>query len=992
MKPEHRQEAEQLFNAALEQEPAKRAAFLAKASVGDEAVRIEAERLLARQSGSEGFIEPPAIKVVTRGAAADIGSAKISAPIIDRTVSHYGIIEPTPGTTQSMPMRSAKIAAKTLPAHDRAREAKSDLVGITLQHYYVIEKIGEGGMGVVYRCWDEHLRRDVAIKVLPAGTLSDESTRKRFRREAQALARLNHPNIESVYDFDSQDGLDFLVMEYVPGTTLDKRLAERPLPEKEILQLTSQLADGMAAAHAQGIVHCDLKPGNLVVTPTGRLKILDFGLARLLRPSGPEETTASSSVYQGAGGTLSYMSPEQLTEPSIDSRSDIYSTGVVLYEMATGGLPFKASLPTALVNDIINKPPPLPRDRRTDLSPRLQDMILKCLEKDAENRYQSAKELLVDLRRLSSPSTPMLAAESQKHSVVVNSKLLALSMLGLAVVIAGFFWINSYFRQGLPDYKPYQVTTSAGWEGEPALSPNGTLIANTSNASGNLQIYVTDVRKGTTLCLTKDRADKSHPSWFPDGSAIAFGKERNGTPEIWETNPLGGGERLLLSNARSPAISPDGKYIAFCRMENGYFRVEVASLSNPGECRILTGDKGGLWDHCDPAWSPDGKQICYWTRHGLWTVPAGGGSAQRLTGDTEQDFEPVWDPAGRYIYFSSFRGGTLAIWRVGVHAGQPERITVGTGSESHPTISLDGKRFGYATGMAGRHGVFLDRRSGKQTVIPAAESEFMASVAPHGDRVALISGRSSEHQNLWVWGVANGELVEPPTQITDNPDNASYPAWSPDGRWIAYYRITGEQREIWVISNIGGPQYQFTSDRANDYHPAWSPDGSELAFVSKRTGGSHIWVGTVKDGKPSGPARQITYGNLEARSPAWSPDHRLLAFSGFSDERFEVWVVASDGKSPPRQITSGADVSFVRWDLLTGDLLASGTWGTNHRSLWRVSPRTGAGERFSPPVEFGGKDEDGLFDLSPDGQFLIFSQNSSANGHIWILEATSGVF
>ena len=254
-------------------------------------------------------------------------------------------------------------AAATDPAHNQAMVTTQDLVGRTLLHYRVMEKIGEGGMGIVYRAWDEHLRRDAAIKVLPAGTLSDETARKRFRKEAHALARLNHPNIESVYDFDFQDGLDFLVMEYVPGATLEKKLEERSLPEKEIIRLTLQLADGISAAQAQGIVHRDLKPSNLVLTPDGRLKILDFGLATLLHPSGPEETTDSGSDYHGGGGTLSYMSPEQLTDLPVDSRADIYSTGVILYEMATGEPPFKATLSTALANDIINKPPPLPRDR-----------------------------------------------------------------------------------------------------------------------------------------------------------------------------------------------------------------------------------------------------------------------------------------------------------------------------------------------------------------------------------------------------------------------------------------------------------------------------------------------------------------------------------------------------------------------------------------------------------------------------------------------------
>ena len=229
-------------------------------------------------------------------------------------------------------------------------------------------------------------------------------------------------------------------------------------------------------------------------------------------------------------------------------------------------------------------------------------------------------------------------------------------------------------------------------------------------------------------------------------------------------------------------------------------------------------------------------------------------------------------------------------------------------------------------------------------------------------------------------------------QITDNPDNAAHPAFSPDGRWIAYYRILGEQRDIWVTSSMGGPQHQFTNDSADDFHPAWSPDSSELAFLSDRAGTGHIWVERVKDGKPLGHLQQLTSGRLEAIFPAWSPDGRLLAFGGRIEGQYEVWVVASDGKSPPRQITHGADVRCVRWDFSTGDLLVSATWGANRVALWRVSPATGVGQKISPLVEFGGKDGLGLFSVSPNGQYLIFPQNSSKIGPIWVLEATNGIF
>ncbi len=280
------------------------------------------------------------------------------------------------------------------------------MIGQTLGHYRVLEKIGEGGMGVVYRAHDERLDRDVALKVLPAGTLGDDAARKRLRREALALGRLNHPHIEAVYDFDSEGAVDCLVMEHVPGPTLADRLMSGALDEPEVLRLGQQLAAALEEAHGLGVVHRDLKPANIKVTPKGQLKVLDFGLAALLRPAGEADATRSVTEAAAAGGTVPYMAPEQLRGQPPDARSDIFATGVVLYEMAAGRRPFLGRVTTEITDAILHAAPPPPTRLRPELSRRLEDIVLKCLEKDPDNRYQSAKELGVDLRRLAAPSTP----------------------------------------------------------------------------------------------------------------------------------------------------------------------------------------------------------------------------------------------------------------------------------------------------------------------------------------------------------------------------------------------------------------------------------------------------------------------------------------------------------------------------------------------------------------------------------------------------------
>jgi len=316
---------------------------------------------------------------------------------------------------------------------------QNSLVGSELGHYCIIEKIGAGGMGEVYRASDEHLDRNVAIKVLPPKTFCNDSARKYFRKEALALSKLNHPNIATIHDFDTQQGIDFLVMEYVPGVSLSERIANHALPEKEFTRLGLQLAEGLAAAHEQGVIHRDLKPNNLRLTPDGRLKILDFGLAKLAQPATPEAET-DSETRTGAG-TLPYMSPEQLQGETVDARSDIWAAGTVLYEMATGQTAFHKKTATATADAILHKPVDPPGRLAHELSPQLEDIILKCLEKEAENRYQSAKELAVDLRRLGarSAAASVRAAEPQPLRRLARAAIAGMATLfTVAAVLVAF--------------------------------------------------------------------------------------------------------------------------------------------------------------------------------------------------------------------------------------------------------------------------------------------------------------------------------------------------------------------------------------------------------------------------------------------------------------------------------------------------------------------------------------------------------------------------
>src|SRR6267142_1908961 len=311
----------------------------------------------------------------------------------------------------------------------------SPSIGQTLGHYRIVEQIGAGGMGVVYRARDEQLERDVAIKVLPVGTLADEAARKRFRKEALALAKLNHPNIATIFEFSTQNSTDYLVTEYIAGLALDHKLATGPLSEKEVVNLGIQLAHGLSVAHERGIVHRDIKPANLRLTSDDRLKILDFGLAQLMPHASEVGVATTLTQYQEVTGTLPYMAPEQLRGEPADTRTDIWAVGAVLYEMATAHRPFEGKVPTALAADIIHNAPRPPRSARPELSAKLEAVILKCLEKETAKRYQSAHELQTDLERLSTGLTPVAAQRPWQWPVVA-----AVAIVVVLLTMAGSWY------------------------------------------------------------------------------------------------------------------------------------------------------------------------------------------------------------------------------------------------------------------------------------------------------------------------------------------------------------------------------------------------------------------------------------------------------------------------------------------------------------------------------------------------------------------------
>jgi eukaryotic-like serine/threonine-protein kinase len=787
-------------------------------------------------------------------------------------------------------------------------------IGQNFGRYRIEEEIGAGGMGVVYRAYDEKLERDLAIKVLTPGALNDETARKRFRNEARILSRLNHPSIQTIHDFDNFDGHDYLVTELVPGLSLDTRLRSGALPEKEVVSLGFQLAQGLAASHAAGVLHRDLKPANLRVTSDGRLKILDFGLATLSREAILTLSTTQTLATAPAGiaGTLPYMSPEQLLGEEVDHRSDIYSAGVVLFELATQALPFRDSLLPKLTNAILHQAPPALKSLAPKLSTEFQRIVLKCLEKDPELRYQSAKELATDLRRLDAGSSAVtFAPPPQTSSRRWLAPVLALAG-GCALITATLLlWprLSRYQSIGAPSLRWEQLTNFNDAAEIPAVSPDGKLVAflrgpgNFGNSSDVGQVWFKSLSGGEPFQLTKTASRKQTIAFSPDSSRVYFTQIEG--PFAWNTYelPLLGGQEPRQFMANATGLSwIDNNRVLFSSISTGvHMRLATSNLSRTAERDIyVPADQMQGMVHRS-ALSPDGKWVLLAEMDSQWwgrcrIVPFDGSSTGRQVGPEGSCTWAQWSPDGQWMFFTvDTHSSGFHVWRQRFPDGAPRQLTPSGASEEEGLAMMpDGKSF-ITTAGAQQSSIWLHDDKAGESQITSEGYSFLPVLSPDGKKVYYLRRAAGSHSyfsgELWVSNLATGAAERLFAGLV-----LTHFSISQDGKKVVFATEQGQARSgIW-IGWIDGTQAPRQLTFGGEYRAFFGTPGQ---ILYQSTGASPKIIRMNEDGSSQAPASNLAIMQLQSVSP---DGHWALVGvtppGGHGDRNAMVMAVPLQGGAP----------------------------------------------------------------------------------------------
>lgn len=880
--------------------------------------------------------------------------------------------------------------------------------GSRIGHYLVLSRLGAGGMGEVYLARDERLDRLTAIKVMAAGPRADADAVRRFTQEAKAAAALSHPNIAHIYDAGEVDGVSFLAMEYVEGRTLNLITESLPLGNDELFSLALQVTDALDEAHRKGIVHRDIKPSNLIRNSRGQTKILDFGLAKLsaaaktkfastVSGAAPTESGSSSGI---AVGSLPYMSPEQALGRDVDPRTDIFSLGAVLYEMAAGRRAFQGSTPAAIFDAILNRAPQSPRMLNPNLPQSFDRIVRRCLEKDPGMRYQTARDLLADLKIAQREVAQPVASPAHVKPSARTWAIVALA--GLTVAGAAILgWYVAKQRPGQSAaMRTVPLTSFPGSEREPSFSPDGNQVAFSWNQGkeDDLDIHVKVVEAGMPLRLTSTPASEFSPSWSPDGKFIAFLRQTTDSAGFYLIPALGGLERKLGDaspnrvGADSPFIawSPDGKQLALVDRETPQSPLSIFLLDlDTNQRRRITSPPANTLGDSVAVFSPDGAAVAF-VRTGslaiqdIWIVSLKDGKERQLTTDKRRIYGLAWSPHDGKLIFSSARHSSSRLWRISPSRGGPEALP-GVGDQAgFLALSRNGNRLAFTRTVLDTN-VWRYRMPDKLGQ-PAEGASLMASTrheqgprySPDGIRIVFTSNRSGA---LEIW-VADRDGVNLNQLTTFNGPVTGSPMWSPDGKYIAFDSRPGGNPDVYVVSADGGLPRRFTSDASEEIVPNWSRDGRWIYFASNRTGRFEVFKQSVQGGMP----RQITReGGFHG---AESPDGKHFYYAKATNIG-GLWRVPVEGGKEEQVLPGLRPGYFAYWAFAKGD----GIYWVDRQDVADGGARYPlrlfhpAAAKDSVITYMAKRPFNSGLSISPDGQWFLYTQVDQSETDIMMVDS-----
>src|SRR5215471_11804491 len=894
MEPQRWHRVDRILQGALALNVDERNAFVDSACKGDESLRNEVISLLSFEDQARGIIDVPAFE--------------LAAPFL---------------------------------ASNQADLAEGQFVG----RYKIIALLGVGGMGEVYLAEDTKLGRKIALKLLPADFTRDIDRVRRFQQEARAASALNHPNIVTIHETGEFQDRHFIATEFIEGETLRERMTGARINLGETLDIAVQVAGALAASHQAGIVHRDIKPENIMVRTDGYVKVLDFGLAKLAEQapydgSGERSSSKTNTTPGLLLGTVNYMSPEQAREHDLDGRSDIFSLGIVLYEMIAGQSPFQGDTNSDVIAALLKEQPAPLSQFVPDLPAEAQAIVDKALAKDRTARYRTSDDLLAALKSLrreleveqtlgskrevgaralpnSIPAEKRIHPEEGREAkagfgVGRSKAVVGILIMVVMTVAALVIWKNNTgpgSTEAASVLRTMQITSWSGLDCSPSISPDGNTVAFSSERTGSFEIYVKQLMAddGGEKQLTSDGAQNFQATFSPDGRSIAYHSSKRGG--VWIIPTAGGSSKQLTRFGSHPAWSRDGSQIAFQSSSGVGVGFNDSNAQPPstlwlvsaegGEPRQLTEVGNPVGGHGAPSWSPDGKRIAFdsseYAHYVVWSVSVQGGDLKRTSGSFKSATDAAYAPDGKSIYFVTDFGGALQkvnVSETGEPIGEPVKVLDASGSRiRQASISADGKRIVYSalstSGDIWSTDILPEGHKTTASPIQLTHAKNTRNstpvFSPDANKIAYVVLNVGKSFQVWVMDAAgdhNKQLA----------DNGTFPAWFPDGNRIAFL----SEGAYWSVPLQGGEKNKLFDFGGDVGIARLSPDGTRVAFHSTRSGTRNVWVVSIQGGPP----KQLTFDKEAAGFPVWSPDGKWLAFARDHTDGQDLAIIPSAGGEP----------------------------------------------------------------------------------------------